>query len=61
MNLRDVSDLIAECESVGDTELAAYYKEKRRELIAILNRDIVKHLSTPQQRYQASWSSENAE
>lgn len=47
MNLSEVNQLIRDCESRGDVELVTFYKGKRAELIAILNRDIVKHLSRP--------------
>jgi hypothetical protein len=41
MNLRDLSQAIKD--NKGDDELVAYYTKKRAELLAILNRDIVKH------------------
>jgi Mor family transcriptional regulator len=44
MNLRDVNALIQQLEREGDDELVTFYKRKRAELIAILNRDIVKHI-----------------
>tara|TARA_R110000744_G_scaffold380326_3_gene500739 strand:- start:8035 stop:8187 length:153 start_codon:yes stop_codon:yes gene_type:complete len=44
MNLRDVNELIQQLEHEGDEELVIFYKQKRAELIAILNRDIVKHI-----------------
>lgn len=44
MNLAELNRLIKDCESQGDDELVTYYKRKRAELIAILNRDIVKHI-----------------
>lgn len=47
MNLAEYNEMIKLCEDNGDDELVTYYKRKRAELIAILNRDIVKHLSRP--------------
>ena len=45
MNLQDLNELIKTCQADGDVELRKYYEKKRRELIAILNRDIVRHIS----------------
>ena len=50
MNLAELNRLIKDCESQGDAELVEFYKRKRAELIAILNRDIVKHIKNSRKR-----------
>ena len=50
MNLAELNRMIKLCECEGDDELVVFYKRKRAELIAILNRDIVKYIKNSHKR-----------